>query len=472
MTLMNYPPTSSRMNSSTSHHAGCPSFRAMPRRQAIQAGVLGALGISIGDLFRLQAADNAGMTMERGKKLKARALGVIQIHLPGGMQQQESFDPKPEAPVDIRGSFGVGKTKTGDLLSENFPQTAKITDKLTLLRSVVGRVPDHSIATYHLFTGYPPTAVIDYPQMGSIVSHELGKRGDLPPYVAIPTKHGFAGGTGFLSSAHGPFELNADPGDARYKVRDFSIPEGVPLERFDQRQTARRLVESRLRRLEADPELFNTMDDFYKQAYTLLNSETARAAFTLEGVNASQRQLYGSHVTGQLGPGGKYYPKGLAEKLIVARQLVESGVRFVTVNYGNWDCHVDVKKSTLEQMPALDHGIAGLITDLDQRGLLDSTIVWVTSEFGRTPKINKDSGRDHHARCYSMLVAGGGFTRGQVYGSSDATGAEPARDTLPLEDLICTVYHLLGIDANKELLAFGTRPIEIAKGNVVSRLCT
>ena len=442
----------------------------MPRRQAIQAGVLGALGLSMGDWFRLLAADKAGTKKESGKKLKARALSVIQIHLPGGMQQQESFDPKPEAPVDIRGSFGVSKTKTGDLLSENFPQTAKITDKITLLRSVVGRVPDHTIATYHLFTGYTPTAVIDYPQMGSIVSHELGKRGELPPYVAIPTKHAFAGGTGFLSSAYGPFELNADPGDARYKVRDFSIPEGVSLERIDHRQTARQLVEKRLRGLEADPELLNTMDDFYKQAYTLLTSTRAQAAFTLAGASDADRKLYGSHVTGEMGPGGKYYPKGLAEKLIVARQLVEAGVRFVTVNYADWDCHVDVKRCSLNHMPALDHGIAGLITDLDQRGLLHSTIVWVTTEFGRTPKVNKDSGRDHHARCYSMLVAGGGFTRGQVYGASDATGAEPARDALPLEDLICTVYHQLGIDADKELLAFGTRPIEIAKGKVVAGL--
>jgi len=455
------------MNASPSRHHGRAGFQAMPRRHAIRAGVLGALGLSMGDWFRLQAA----AATVSGKKLQARARSVIQIHLPGGMQQQESFDPKPEAPVDVRGSFGVCKTKTGDLLSENFPQTAKITDKLTLLRTVVGRVPDHTIATYHLFTGYPPTAVIDYPQMGSVVAHELGKRGELPPYVAIPTKHGLAGNTGFLSSAYGPFELNADPGDVRYKVRDFAIPEGVSRERFDQRQTARRLVEKRLRGLEADPELLGTMDDFYKQAYTLLTSTRAQEAFTLAGVSDAERRLYGTHVTGQLGPGGKYYPKGLAEKLIVARRLVESGVRFVTVNYGDWDCHVDVKKSTLEQMPALDHGIAGLITDLDQRGLLDSTLVWVTTEFGRTPKVNKDSGRDHHARCYSMLAAGGGFTRGQVYGAGDATGAEPARDALPLEDLISTIYQLLGIDADKELLAFGTRPIEIAKGKVVPQLC-
>jgi hypothetical protein len=458
------------MNPFHAHHIGCSGFRAMPRRQAIQAGVLGALGLSMGDLFRMQAAENSAAKMQAGKQITPRARSVIQIHLPGGMQQHESLDPKPEAPVDIRGSFGVTKTNTGEWLSENFAQTAKVTDKITVLRSVVGRVPDHGIASYHLFTGYPPTAVIDYPQMGSIVSHELGPRGELPPYVAIPVKNAFGGGTGFLSSAHGPFELNADPGDAGYKVRDFSIPKGVSLERFDQRQTARQIVEKRLRGLEADPELLGTMDDFYKRAYTLLTSEKAQAAFTLDGVSDTERQLYGSHVTGLKGPDNKYHPKGFAEKLLVARKLVESGVRFVTVSYGQWDCHVDVKKSTLDQMPALDHGIAGLITDLDQRGLLDSTIVWVTSEFGRTPKINKDSGRDHHARCYSMIVAGGGFARGQIYGASDATGAEPARDALPLEDLLFTIYHQLGIDADKELLAFGTRPIEISKGKLAPRL--
>jgi hypothetical protein len=451
------------MNTS-SHLHGCAGFRAMPRRQAIQAGVLGALGLSMGDLFRLQAADKGGMTMEAGKKLKARAQSVIQIHLPGGFHQQESFDPKPEAPIDIRGSFGVTKTKTGEILADTFPQTAKITDKLTLLRSVVGKVPDHGIASYHLFTGYTPTAVIDYPQMGSIVSHELGQRGELPPYVAVPNINAYGGSTGFLSSAYGAFEVNADPGERGYQVRDFSIPKNVSLERFDKRQTARQLVEKRLRALESDPELLGTMDGFYKQAYTMLTSEKAQAAFMLDRVSDADRQLYGSHVTGELkGPDGKYHKKGLAERLIVARQLVEAGVRFVTVQYGSWDCHVDVKKSTMDQMGPLDAGIAGLITDLDQRGLLDSTIVWVTSEFGRTPKINKDSGRDHFARCYSMLIAGGGFTRGQVYGASDSTGSEPMTDALPLEDLMFTIYHQLGIDADKELLAFGTRPIEIVK---------
>jgi hypothetical protein len=461
------------MHPSSLHTSGCAGFRNLSRRHAIQAGVLGALGLSMGDFFRLSAADKAEMSMDAGKKIKARAQSVIQINLPGGFQQQESFDPKPEAPIDIRGSFGVLKTKTGEIISDNFPRLAKISDKFTLLRSIVGKVPDHGIASYHLFTGYTPTAVIDYPQMGSIVSHELGQRGELPPYVAIPNTNAYGGSTGFLSSAYGPFELNADPGaENGYKVRDFSIPKNVSLERFDKRLTARQLVEKRLRALEADPELLDTMDGFYKKAYAMLTSEKAQAAFSLNGVTDADRELYGSKVTGEVkGPDNKYHPKGLAERLIVARQLVETGVRFVTVQYGSWDCHVDVKKSSMDQMGPLDAGIAGLITDLDQRGLLDSTIVWVTSEFGRTPKINKDSGRDHFARCYSMLVAGGGFTRGQVYGASDSTGAEPMTDALPLEDLLFTVYNQLGIDANKELLAFGTRPIEIIKsGKLVSGL--
>lgn len=450
---------------------GCADYRSMSRRHALQAGVFGALGLSLGDMLRLEAADNGALTQAVGTKKEAKALSVIQLHLGGGFQQQESLDPKPEAPVEIRGSFGVSKTKSGDVLSDNFPETTKIADKVTVLRSLVGRVPDHGLATYHLFTGYPKTAVIDYPQMASIVSHELGKRGELPPYIAIPSKNAFSGGTGFISSAYGPFELGSDPGAHNYKVRDFSIPKDVSSDRFQRRLSARQIVEQRFRKQQIDPNTLETMDDFYRQARTLLTSAQAQAAFRLDDEREATFDLYGRDVVGLKGPDNKYHPKGLAERLIVARRLVESGVRFVTVTYGAWDCHVDVRSNTLDQMPALDHAIAGLVTDLDQRGLLDSTIFWVTSEFGRTPKVNRDGGRDHHARCYSNLIAGGGFARGQFYGMSDATGAEPARDAVPLENLLFTIYHQLGIDANKELLAFGTRPIEIIKnGKLVEGL--
>ena len=454
----------SLINQNQIDHTGCAGFRAISRRQVIKAGVCGALGLSMGDMFHLQAFNGKAFSAVKAGKLEPKALSVIQLHLGGGMPQQESFDPKPEAPVEYRGSFGVTKTKNGDVFSDNFSETAKIANKVTIVRSIVGRIPDHGLATYHLFTGYTPTAVIDHPQMGSIVSHELGLRGDLPPYIAIPNKNAYAGGTGFLSSTYGPFEINSDPGSRSYRVRDFSIPDGVSLERFDRRQTAHQIVEQRIRNLETDPATLDTMDDFYKRAYALLTSEKAQKAFTLEGETDETKKLYGSHVVGLKGPDNRYHPKGLAERLIVARRLVESGVRFVTVDYGSWDAHVDIKRTCLDQMPALDHAIAGLVTDLEQRGLLETTLFWVTTEFGRTPKVNATSGRDHWARCYSLLLAGGGFAPGLVYGASDATAAEPARDPVPLEHLLFTIYHQLGIDANKELVAFGTRPIEIIKG--------
>lgn len=457
----------------TPDRLGCHGFRSMPtRRAAIQAGVCGGLGLSLADMFRLQSRGGDAFTMTQGQKPKeAKALSVIQLHLGGGVPQHESFDPKPESPVEYRGAFGVTKTNHGDIFSENFPTTAAIADKLTIVRSMVGRIPDHAVATYHLFTGYLPTAVIDFPQMGAVVSHELGKRGDIPPYIAIPNNHSFAGNTGFLSSTYGAFELNADPGARNYQVQDFSIPENVSFRRFDRRRTAREIVEQRIRQMEADPTTIDTMDDFYNQAYTLLTSKESQAAFALDGETEETFDLYGRDVVGLKGPDGKYHPKGLAEKLIVARRLVESGVRFVTVTYGSWDAHVDVQKSCRDQMPALDHAISGLVTDLDRRGLLDTTIFWVTSEFGRTPKINSSDGRDHWAKCYSMLLAGGGFKPGLIHGRSDSIGGEPARDAVPLENLLHTIYHQLGIDAAKELLAFGTRPIEIVKnGDLVKEL--
>ena len=471
------PSRSTRSPAGRPDQRGCQEFRSLmsrvTRRHAVQAGTFGALGLSLGDMLRLEArgeaSNEAFQTTKAGATGPAKAMSVIQLHLGGGFPQHESFDPKPEAPVEYRGSFGVVKTKNGDVFSDNFPRTAAIADKISIVRTVVGKIPDHGLATYHLFKGYTPTAVIDYPAMGSIVSHELGGRGELPPYIAIPNQSAFVGGTGFLSSTYGPFELNADPGQKGFKVRDFSIPEGVPLDRFDRRKKARDLVQRRIRAMEADPATLDTMDDFYKSAYTLLTSKDAQKAFTFEGESEDTFKLYGNDTTGSVrGPDGKYHTKGLAERLIMARRLVEAGTRFVTVTYGSWDSHVDVKKSCLEQMAPLDAAIAGLITDLDQRGMLDTTLFWLTSEFGRTPKVNGDSGRDHWARNYSMLLAGGGIAKGVIHGVSDSTGAEPARDGVPLEDIQFTVYNLLGIDANKELVAFGTRPIEIIKdGNLV-----
>ena len=446
---------------------GCCGFRRISRRAALAAGSIGALGLSLADFLGLQQAHGES-TITGGaaglKGLPQRITSVIQINLPGGFPHHESFDPKPEAPVEYRGSFGVVKTKTGDVFSDNLPQLAGIADKLTVVRSVVGKIPDHTLASYHLSTGYTPTAVIDYPQMGSIVSHELGPRGLLPCYVAIPGKN--SGGTGFLPSIHGPFETGGDPAMQKkgFKVRDFSLPSGLSLEQLDRRRGVRDIVDKRIRDLEANPVLLDTMDEFHSRAYSLLTSADAQKAFSFDGETDATFELYGSDVTGDVkGPNGKYQSKGLAERLIIARRLVEAGVRFITLQYGSWDCHQNVKQACDDQMRPFDHAIAGLVTDLDRRGLLDSTLVWVTTEFGRTPKVNKESGRDHWARVYSMMLAGGGFKPGLVYGASDSTGGEPARDAVPLENLMATIYYQMGIDAAKELIAFGTRPIEIVK---------
>jgi len=426
-----------------------------PSRRTVLKMCLGsAFGLSLTDV--LQANPNAP------------AKSVIHLNLSGGFSAQESWDPKPEAPIDYRGSFGVVKTGNGYHFSENFPRMARISDKITIVRSMHCKIPDHGQATYHLFTGYLPTTVIDYPQMGSVVAHEYGIRNNMPPYIAIPNRSSFAGGTGYLSSKFGVFELNADPGGrGEFKVKDLSIPGGVSARQFERRTKARAILETSLQTKKVDVSQLATMGQFYEQAYTLLNSEATQKAFTLEGESDATKQLYGQGYILNY----RNQPAAVGARLLMARRLVAAGVRFVSVDYGGWDNHNSIRDAYLDKGPALDHAIAGLILDLDQRGMLDETLVMVTTEFGRTPRVNTASGRDHWARSYSMMLAGGGIAQGQIYGASDATASEPDKNPVSLEDFLCTVYHQLGIDSNKELLAFGTRPIEIVKqGKVVQGL--
>ena len=420
------------------------------RRTALKMCLGSAFGLSLADI--LQANPNAP------------AKSVIHLNLSGGFSAQESWDPKPEAPIDYRGSFGVLKTGNGYHFSENFPRMAQISDKITGVRSMHCKIPDHGPATYHLFTGYLPTTVIDYPQMGSVIAHEYGIRNNMPPYIAIPNGNSFAGGTGYLSSKYGVFELNADPGGrGDFNVKDLSLPGGVSARQFERRTKARAVLESSLQDRKVDKSQLGTMKQFYEQAYTLLNSEAAQKAFTLEGESDTTRELYGQGYILNY----RRQPAAVGARLLMARRLVDAGVRFVSVDYGGWDNHKSIRDAYLDKGPALDHAIAGLISDLDQRGMLDETLVMVTTEFGRTPRVNTANGRDHWARSYSMMLAGGGITRGQIYGASDATANEPDKNPVALEDFLCTVYHQLGIDSNKELLAFGTRPIEIVKGGKV-----
>ena len=432
------------------------------RRSFIQVGLLGGFGLTLADLLRAGEVRTLNAPV---KKPEGPAKSVIQIVLPGGLAHQESWDPKPEAPIEYRGPFGVVKTRIpGVVFSENLSRTAQIADKITVVRTVTGRIPDHAMATYQMFTGYLPTPAIQHPAIGAVVAHELGLKNNLPAWVGVPNVPQSVG-TGYLSSKYGAFELGADPGQRNFQVRDITLPKGMTEERFARRQSAREALEEHFRQVESNPAELDAMGEFYQQAYRLISSPEARKAFSFEGEKDSIVQLYGDG-------GGR---RSIGKQLLLARRLVEAGVRLVTVMYNGsqgWDNHVRIKEAVSEGMPAFDQAFAGLITDLDQRGLLNSTLVMVTSEFGRTPKVNENGGRDHWARCYSQVLAGGGITRGQIYGASNATAAEPDRDPVTVEDFLATVYNRLGINSEDRLLAPGNRPIDIVRdGRVVQGLC-
>jgi hypothetical protein len=442
------------------HKCSGPAYpTAFSRRSFIQVGILGGMGLTLADFLRASEVRSAGGAPRHSE---GKAKSVIQIVLPGGLAAQESWDPKPEAPIEYRGPLGVVKTKIpGVVFSENLARTAQIADKITVVRSVTGRIPDHAQATYQMFTGYLPSPAIVHPSIGAVVSHEFGTRNDLPAYVGLPNVPP-AAGTGYLSSKYGAFEVGADPGQRNFQVRDITLAKGMTEERFERRRSAREALEDHFRQAEANPAELDAMGEFYQQAYKLISSTEARKAFSLDGEPDSVLKLYGD-----------YPRRSIGKQLLLARRLVGAGVRLVTVMYGGWDNHVRIKDAVSDGLPAFDHAFSGLISDLDQRGLLDSTLVMVTSEFGRTPKINETAGRDHWARVYSQVLAGGGITRGQIYGASTATAAEPDRDAVTVENFLATVYRQLGINSEDRLLAPGNRPIDIVRdGRPVDALCT
>jgi len=449
----------------------CPGPRyltAFGRRSFIQVGMLSGLGLSLPQLFRATASASTVLPATGGVNRKeGPARSVIQIILPGGLAHQESWDPKPEAPIEYRGPLGVVRTKIpGIVFSENLSRTAQVCDKITVVRSITGRIPDHGQATYQMFTGYLPTPAILHPSVGAVVSNQFGPRNDLPAYVGVPNVPP-PGGAGYMSSKFGAFELGADPGQKNFQVRDISLPKGITDERFERRRSAREALEDHFREIESNPAELDAMSEFYQQAYKLISSPQARKAFSLDGEPEAMTRLYGEYKNPR---GGNMI--GIGRQLMLARRLVEAGVRLVTVIYGGvagWDNHMRIKEAVSDGMPAFDHAFAGLITDLDQRGLLDSTLVMVTSEFGRTPKVNENAGRDHWARVYSYALAGGGIRRGQIYGASNATASEPDRDPVTVEDFLATVYQQVGIDSTDRLLAPGGRPIDIVRGGKVVR---
>lgn len=407
----------------------------------LQVGFLSGLGLTLGDYFRLQAAEPA--------PTEGKAKSVIHIFLPGGIAHQESFDPKPYAPIEYRGEMGTTKTKVdGVFLNETLKQTAQIVDKIAICRSMTHGEAAHERGTHNMFTGYRPSPALTFPSMGSVVSHELGVRNSLPPYVCIPSQPTTYAGSGYLSSAFAPFSLGSDPANGNFTVQDLKLPGGVDDKRFTTRKNLLEAVNEHFAKKEKSDNL-DAMDTFYSHAYNLISSDKAREAFNINAEAAALRDEYGRNAAGQ--------------RFLMARRLVSAGVRFVSLTYGGWDMHNNIRQGMTGSMPAFDQAFAALIRDLDRTGQLDSTLVMVSSEFGRTPKINATAGRDHWPKVFSVVLAGGGIKKGIVYGSSDATASEPEDNPLTVEDLAATVYRCIGINHEKRLMAPGNRPIDIVR---------
>ncbi|MBM3955154.1 MAG: DUF1501 domain-containing protein [Planctomycetes bacterium] len=424
----------------------------LDRRGFLSVGVAGGLGITLADMLRMEQA-RADLKNYESKEGVAKS--VISIFLPGGMAHQETFDPKPFAPVEYRGPLGSIETVVpGVRVGEVLPHTAKVVDKLAICRSMTHGEAAHERGTHNMFTGYRPSPALQYPSIGSVVAHEFGPRNNLPPYVCIPNQPNEFAGTGYLSSSYAGFSLGSDPADGNFQVRDLALPGGVDAGRFDKRRKMLDVVNGYFRAKEKSDSL-DALDTFYDRAYSLISSEKAREAFDMTKEPDAIKDEYGRNQAGM--------------RMLLARRLVEAGVRFVTLTYGGWDMHDNIAGSMKGQMPVLDQGFATLIRDLDRRGLLASTLVCISSEFGRTPKINGTAGRDHWPKVFSVVMAGGGIKQGLVYGSSNATASEPEDDPLTVEDWATTIYDRLGIVADKELMAPGDRPIEIVDGGKVRR---
>lgn len=402
-----------------------------------------AFGISMPQILKAQYGTNS-----------ATAKNIIHIYLPGGISHQESFDPKPLAPSEYRGPFGaIDTVATGIQLGEQFKETAKIADKIAIINSMTHGQAAHERGTESMFTGYNPSPAISYPSFGSIISHELETVNDLPKYVSVPNVPNEFAGPGFLSTKYGSFSLGADPASPDFKVRDLNIP--VPPKQFDRRRDILETVNTKFQS-ETRSDAVDAIGEFYDQAYNLIGSQRAKDAFDITKEPQALVEKYGA---GQAG-----------KRFLISRRLVESGVRMVSVTFGSWDHHDNIKGSYERYAPELDKAYAALISDLDERGLLSETLVLLSTEFGRTPKINKTSGRDHWPRVFSSVMAGGGIQGGVKYGASDSLASDVDTDPVSPADLAATMYHAIGIDSEKELMTADLRPIKIVNGGKVLSL--
>ncbi len=433
--------------------ARCDGFL---RRDLMRVGGLTALGLGVGDFLRLQRLAAA----ESHSLPSVRAKACILIWLDGGPSHLETFDPKPDAPAEVRGPMStISTTLPGIRISESLPRTAAMLDRIAIIRSMTSPLGEHNFGTHYLMTGYKPTPVLEYPTYGAVLSEVRQSAGVLPPYVAVPS---FAvggskiSGGGYLPARNRPFSVGGDPSKPDFQVRDLDFYQGMDLNRLDRRRQFVAAMDAFSREQDRSPAPITDPD--LTRAYDLIASKEAKRAFELSEEPQEMRRRYG--------------PKSIGQCCLLARRLVERGVPFVTVNDRGWDTHENLYTRLKEGytgaatpvglVPSLDQAFSTLVGDLDQRGMLDETLIVVMGEFGRTPKLNTRGGRDHWPRVFSVAMAGGGIQGGQVVGSSDSVGEGPKDRPVTPSDLAATIYTLLGIDPKMELHTADGRPVRVA----------
>ena len=440
----------------------------LKRRELLQLGALSAIGLSLPQL--LAAEERVARKPGHEKR------SAIMIFNLGAPSHVDLWDMKPDAPREIRGPFKPIKTKSEDLdISEILPMHAKIGDKFSLVRSVHhGGAAVHDAGWQIMQTGRRFSGGIQTPHAGAVASHLLGRKTDLPPFVVLPELMGRGGGNmpngqagGFLGKAHDPFVLNADPSKKNFKVPDLLPPDQVGAARLERRRKLRDIVDGAVKNFESSDDA-RLLNDNFHAAFRMMTSKKARAAFDITKEKESVRERYGMNRFGQC--------------CLLARRLIESGVRLVTINSFltvfdqlSWDIHGSKPFMSIKQMkeivaPMYDRGYSALIEDLDDRGLLDDTLVSTMSEFGRTPKVNPAGGRDHWPQCFTVSFAGGGVQGGRVVGKSDPVGGFPAERPVAPPEVVATIFHSLGLDHQAllpgpagrpfPLVDFGSNPIK------------
>ena len=458
------------MATESNNRLGCPEFRrglALSRRGFLQAGMLGFAGLSLADLLRCEAAAAAkGVATSREKS-------VIILWMRGGPSQHETWDPKPNAPLEYRGEFGAMPTKVpGIRICDLLPMSARIMDKWSIIRSLHHADAGHSSGDQICFTGYPAAPNLPaegpgnvMPSCGAIVAKQLQhKNPRLPAYVMIPR---MVPGTGaaYLGNGCNPFETIADPAnDGSFNVPNFALPNGVSLQRLDERRALLTSFDNLRRDVDNSGQL-EAMDQFQQHAWNLITSREAREAFELDAEPRALRERYGFIPEFKAPTPDRCGVPAWSQRMLLARRLVEAGVRLVTVDLRWWDTHVqgfDTMRNGF--LPRWDRAYSALIEDLEQRGLLATTMVIAWGEFGRTPKVNTNAGRDHWPNVFSAAVAGGGIQGGRVVGASDKLGGEPAENPKTPQDVLATMYRHLGIDVTAQYNDHQGRPHPVLPG--------